>query len=346
MREGATSAVELVVDERIAPSHCVALQRFLLREVAGGRRPPTLYLYELDQDCVALGRFRFAAGGLSLHRRLAGGAVVPLGPGFLGAALILPRRDELCASPPGELSAAQVMNRHVRALLQGCRLAGVDPLYPGRDVVTVDGRNLAALSLLQETDGSALFEVVVAVSRGFNVLPGVLDAVDPGGAMVVPMRAAETETTLARALGRQIGFDEAAAIYLRGFEAHTGTAPSPAAHPAAGALATGQGELRRWVDEPSVAAFSHYGTTWAQLGLVEVAFDDDAGRLRDVRIGGDVIASPAALRRLERQLRGLAGDSEEIDRVVASACRARDDYILGLGSPAVVRQAIAAARSS
>src|SRR6185369_10785189 len=99
------------------------------------------------------------------------------------------------------LRAEQVMNRAVRGIMGGMELLGLEPYYPGRDVITVGGKAIAWLSLAVEAGGAALFEAGVSLGRALDSLSALADRRDPGGTVPVTLWGAEEVTTLAAALG-------------------------------------------------------------------------------------------------------------------------------------------------
>src|SRR5262249_51670821 len=114
-------------------------------------------------------------------RGRAGCRVGPGGEGVVGLSLALPHRSALVGDDPRALGPEQVMNRCVRGLLDGLRRLGVEPFYPGRDLVTAGGRTLAVLGLEIAPDGTTLFEAALAVGRDLAALPALLERADRGG---------------------------------------------------------------------------------------------------------------------------------------------------------------------
>src|SRR5439155_1013200 len=104
-----------------------------------------------------------------------GGRAFPAGEGFLGLSLVLSHRSAIVGDDPFALAPEQVMNRYVRGILEGLRLVGVAAFYPGRDLVTVDGRPLGLVAFEVDRAGALLFEAIVANGRDPSVLPGLLD---------------------------------------------------------------------------------------------------------------------------------------------------------------------------
>jgi len=348
--------IQCVRDYDQDPLRSVATQFHLLDAVAEGRRPVTLYVYSLREDVAALGRFHLAPehrqGGL--HRRIAGGRILPMGRGYAGIALLLPRRDSTIGGEVGSLSPARVMNRHVRGFLHGCRAVGIDPVYPGRDVVTVGKRIVASLALETDRRGAAVFDMVVAVSRTFAELPAILDRADPEGITMTRMATTEEATHLEVELGRRLEFGELVALVRRGFGDYLGCEVAPVQLDAAdereidercGLLARAGG----WVHGRSrTRDLAWRGSATGQIGAIEVYFAEDGDVLQRVISSGDFIANSAALEILENRLAGCRRDAAEIDRVIAGvfssvpagAASCGANYLLGLGDGTPIRDAI------
>src|SRR5215813_4259860 len=180
------SVARLSVEPGVDPPDAVRRDRAEL-ESAAREGVVALRLYTLATDALVLGRYhrRPHGHGVALARRLSGGRVVPGGEGFVGVSLALPHRSALVGDDPWMLSPEQVMNRCVRGLLDGLRRLGVEPFYPGRDLVTAGGRTVAVLGLEIAPDGAALFEVTLALGRDLATLPGLLDRADPEGVTCV-----------------------------------------------------------------------------------------------------------------------------------------------------------------
>ncbi len=330
------------------PASCLALQLFLLNATAEGRRPPALVVYSFRDDHAALGRFHLAPDdrGTDLHRRFCGGRVLPIGPGFAGVALVLPRRDALTDDPPGSLSAPQVLNRHVRGFLKGCRSVGLDPIYPGRDVVTVGKKILASVALETDRRGAAVFEMVVAVWRAFDEVPSLIDRADPEGVVTAAILAPEEVTDLEREIEQAVSFEDFARFLRHGFAEHSGAtiragtlAPDEAQQ--VQQLAADPTTLSQWVyGRCRSDRLTHRGSRLGAAGQLDVYFEDSAGVLGQVVVSGDFIANSDAIERLETALRGCRREAQAIDGVIAGACSRPGDFLLGVGSVSAVRDAI------
>src|SRR5262249_2591421 len=138
------------------------------QSLAAAATRASLRITSLAGEVLSLGRYHLApagdaAGRVCLHRRRAGGRVLPLGPGFALRSLALPHGSALVADDPLAVRPEQALNRCVRALLGGLRILGVDAFYPGRDRITVDRRCLAVVGLECDARGAAVFEAALAV---------------------------------------------------------------------------------------------------------------------------------------------------------------------------------------
>ncbi len=219
--------LDLIVQPRLSSRESLAADRTLLEEVADPSRGRTgaLRVYQLGGDVLSLGRYHLAPeprpdAGVHVTRRRSGGRAVPWGEGFVGISLVLPHRSALTGSAP--LNPEQVLNRYVRGILAGCESFGVSAFYPGRDLVTVEGRMLGMVSFDTEASGALLVEAVLAVGRDFTELPRLLDRADPGGVIRAAMVTAGETTCLAARIGRTPDLAEMADRLRQGYEQRLG----------------------------------------------------------------------------------------------------------------------------
>jgi hypothetical protein len=320
-----------------AASH--AFDILFLNRGASDPQRASLRVYGLAGEIVSMGRYHLApagdpAGGVSLHRRLGGGRVLPLGPGFTVLTLTLPHRSALVGSDPRALRAEQVLNRSMRALLGGLRGLGIDAFYPGRDRITVDGRMLGMVSLAIEDRGVTAVEAVLAIDGDWLVLPNRVAAVDSAGALAVEVPTSDQVTTLA-AHGATPSVDELASCVAGSYAQQFGVTLSPAADPVLPADAAARGAAwiasRRWR-----AGLDRHAVEWGQLGVFEVYLSVREGRIEDVLLAGDFIADAPSIARLEQGLRGCPLTPAAVAAVVDAVYADPDSFLLGLGPPRTV----------
>ncbi len=293
-----------------------------------------LRVYGLAGAVVSLGRYHVAPAGdpaacVRLHRRLGGGRVSPLGPGFVVLSLTLPHRSALVAEQPLALRPEQVLNRCVRALLAALRGLGVDAFYPGRDRINVEGRTLGLVSLESDARGATVFESVLAVDGDWVALPGLVAAVDRDGVIAVEEVPPEQVTTLA-AYGVTPTLDELAhclaGSYAQqfGLELTAGTESTiPPDGERRGAAWIASRRLRPGLDRHAIAL--------GQLGVLEVYLSASGSTIADVLLAGDFIADSPSLERLEQRLRGCALAPAAIAAVVDAVYADTRSFLLGVG---------------
>jgi len=336
--------LDLIVQPRLSPARSLATDRVLLGEVRGRTdlRSGVLRVYDLAGEVLSLGRYHLAPdgpsprGGVRLWRRHSGGRAMPWGEGFVGVSLVLPHRSALIASEPLALTPEQVLNRHVRGILEACELSGVPAFYPGRDVVTVERRILAVVSFEVDAAGALLFEAVIANTRDLSVLPGLLDRADPGGVVKAGMLTADDTTSLARAVGRELATEEVAERLCRGYERRLGVRFEER-RLAPDAPFDEDGWLRA---RSARADLDRHASVATQLGVLEAHLALRDGRIGDVVLAGDFIANSPAVERLEHDLRGCPAERAAIDAVVASVLAEPGNFILGVGAPGTIADAI------
>jgi lipoate-protein ligase A len=346
-------ALDLIASPALDAWEVLGLELNLLDAQPAGAAPPTLVLHAAAGRRVSIGRYHPYAGaetsgGIGVQRRLTGGRAVGGGGGWFGLALILPRRDALLRGERAALRPEQVMNRHVRGLLAGLRRLGADCFYPGRDAITLNGREVAMCSFEAAPNGAMLFEVSLAVERGMEDLPGDMDRIDPDGLINCPMYGPQQASTLARELGRDVEFDMLANVAAAGYEELHGKLHRRDLDSALLADARRRGEALKtsgWLNSVAPdSAMTKKNRIATQLGAAEISIACATDRTVDrAMLTGDFIANSAAIERLERELRGHTLDLPSAGRVVTEVFGAGDNFILGIGELANLARLIAGA---
>lgn len=302
-----------------------------------------LRVYEFPGDVLSLGRYHLVpvardTVGIQLHRRQSGGRAMPFGDGFVGVALFLPHRSALFGGDPFALAPYQVLNRYVRGILEGCRVAGLEVFYPGRDLITINRRVVGMVSFEVQRSGAMLFEGVLAVRRNFDALPAMLEQVDPAGVIKAELPLLQESTCLERELRTSLSTDEVAELVRRGYEKHFNLSLemhglTPLEERAIQATATHEFHDNRWLSQRRLRPeLSLHGSSRVQLGMLEAHFALEQERfLRDVVFAGDFIANSPGIERLERELRLCPAEWRAIDAVVSDVFAQPENYILGVG---------------
>ena len=316
------------------PVQANALAGLALRE-AQARSHGILRTYAIPADAISLGRYHVVpagaeARGVGLVRRAGGGRPAPLGFGFAGIVLALPHRASLL--PPGTtLVPEQILNRYVRGLLGALESLGVRGYYPGRDVVTVDGRIVASVGFELAPDGATLVEMSVALARSYACVSTFADRADPTGVVPMELLLPEQGTCIADVVGRAPDLDELTAALATGYASRLGcdvaVADGVAAVPADTA----------WLDAGRLAPhLDRHAAARELLGVVEVYAACASGRVDDVRVCGDLLAPSATVERVEAALRGTPIDCAALRGRVAGALVGPDDVLLGVRDPATI----------
>ncbi|HYL59614.1 MAG TPA: hypothetical protein VEU51_12135 [Candidatus Acidoferrales bacterium] len=336
------AAIDVIVAPALTPDIVLGLELHFLEAVVTRRTAPLLLIYATPGRRVSIGRYHLYAGAaerseIHASRRLTGGRVVGAGDGWLCLALILPTRDALLKMDVAAgLKPDQVMNRYVRGLLAGLRSLKLNCFYPGRDAITFDQREIAMCSYEIDASGAMLFEAVLAVSRGMEELVHDLERIDPDGALACPMYGSDDATTVARELGREIGFGELAdtiaagyGFLLGGIERRELTAREVAEGERRGRELADSRWLNRLVANPSQRLKNRIAS---QLGAIEAAVElNDDGTIASATLAGDYIANSAAIAELENELRGRRLDLPSISQAVTKTFGHGPNFILGAG---------------
>ncbi|MFZ0890116.1 MAG: hypothetical protein WA005_16855, partial [Candidatus Binataceae bacterium] len=220
-------ALDTIVLPECDPPLLLGLELHFLAAMHAGRSLPVLIVYALPGHLISIGRYHLYGGperrgGVRALRRLTGGRIVGAGQGWVGTALLLPGWSALPAARGLPLKPDQIMNRCVRGALAALRTMGLDCLYPGRDAVTVERREIAICSFETDASSALLFELMLAVGRGMEDLVHDLERFDPDGALVSPMYGPEVATNVARELKREASFAEVADALARGYASMLG----------------------------------------------------------------------------------------------------------------------------
>ena len=331
----------LIVQPRLSARESLAADGALLAEAADPSqgRTGTLRVYGLEGDVLSLGRYHLAPepcpSAVHVTRRRSGGRAMPWGEGFVGFSLVL--RHPSALSREGLLGPDQVLNRYVRGILAACESFGVPAFYPGRDLVTVEGRMLAMVSFDVAASGAVVVEAVLAIERDFTELPRLLDRADPRGVVRGAMVAPRETIGLAALIGRTPELNELADRVRQGYEQRLGVRFEGRMPPAATDFDE-EGWLGQRRGRPG---FERRVEVAGQLGILEVYAAIAAGRIRDVMFAGDVIANAATIDRLEHELSGCPAERVAIEEVVTGVLATPGNFLLGLGTPASAAAAIA-----
>ncbi len=252
-----------------------------------------VFVGSASDEGVVVGAFDHARSGV---RRGSGGAPVRIGPGSVWLQVALARADALVAA-----DAPRLVNRYVRPLLQALTKIGATAHYFGRDWVSATKRPVAFVGFAHDaTTGRCLVEAVVAVSTPFaDARWSSFRDVEPVTVADVAPRAGVAQVTEAIVLS-----------YAKAY-GYTPRERSLALDAVGGVVA---------------------GTPWSAtideaIGLVG-AGRDARGRLV---VGGELMASRDAMRRLEGVLARIDGEGRATDPEVVG--RAIDEC---LGDPGVV----------
>ncbi|MCC6612027.1 MAG: lipoate--protein ligase family protein [Anaerolineae bacterium] len=226
----------LIYDYPTMGAENMAVDEAILRAVAVGRQPPTLRLYAWEPACLSLGYGqratdvdweRLAAQGWDAVRRLTGGRAI-LHTDELTYSVALPPDH-----PLAEGDVVESYRRISSALLTALRTLGaqpaadplreplrsVDPVCfetPSHYEITVDGRKLIGSAQARKHDGvlqHGAFPLQGDIARICDAL--VYADEDAREAAKTHVRA--RALTLEDALGRQVGWSEAAQAVIDGF---------------------------------------------------------------------------------------------------------------------------------
>jgi hypothetical protein len=305
-----------------------------------------LHVSVLAGEVLSLGAFHLepraasGSGDTRCWRRFTGGRAIAAGRGFVVVTLGLPHRSALVADERYALAPEQVMNRCVRGLLTWLRGHGLDPVYPGLDLVTVSRRALAHVSFAEQADGPTLFQAIVAAEASFATTPRLLDRVDPLGVVPVHLVSSSEATTLAEALGRAAqgpGDAAAAATALGAAYADSFRLEPEELDPAVTEVMLAD-ESEPPPEVPrALAADASTATEHGLLGPVTAAARVVGAEVAEFALTGDLIAPTAAIPALAARLVGGPASEEAATSALAAVLDGKRRYVLGLRPPALRR---------
>jgi lipoate-protein ligase A len=307
-----------------------ALATALLADVRATGRV-LLVAWEVPGAVLTLGRYHVVPPAremtsVGIARRLTGGRAAPLGRGFVGLTVALADRNALLPRTASPLSPAQIPNRYVRGLLGALELLGVHAYYPGRDVITVDGRVIASLGFEVCADGAVLIEVALAVGRSFADLSHIADAADPTGVVPTNLLLPEQGTSIGEVTGRTPRLEELVSAIAAGYAARLDVETTRCAP------VTIRSVDPAWLEQGRLAPhLDRHATMRAMLGVIDVHAACEGDVVADVRVCGDFIAPAYTVDALQAALRGAPVDRAALRQRSADA--AGGGFILGVESP-------------
>jgi hypothetical protein len=222
---------------------------------------------------------------LGVARRRTTGTEAELEGAVLYHALALPSVDALYR----DASTRTLLNRNLRAVLRGYAAAGVPLRYFGTEVLALLGHPVALVGYDQNASGAVLIEVLIGLEKPCVVRPALKR--EAPAALLGIVRSDEAPRDF---LGRAVaGIVERLAATSRDVAAELSNAAVAAPHTAA-------------APEDSAAPAS----VTIPLGVVEAVV---APR---VRLSGDLLASTAALSRVEALVQAALGSGGVLDEAV------------------------------
>ena len=227
----------LVITPPLDGAMNMAIDHAILEAVIAGHTPPTLRLYAWQPACLSLGYAqpfadvdveRLAAAGWDVVRRMTGGRAIL-------------HADELTYSVamPGDhaLVAGDIVSSYRRlsgALVAGLRMLGVTPQadqratdlthsgpvcfeVPSHYEITVHGKKLIGSAQVRKF-GGVLQHGAIPLEGNITRVVDVLAFADEAQRERERARLRRRALTLSAAVGRPVGWEEAAAIVTRGFQ--------------------------------------------------------------------------------------------------------------------------------
>lgn len=292
--------VGVIRTDGVAAARLAAISRGAL-DRALGHDAELLVAVPADEGDV-IGAFERGRGDGSL-RRGSGGGPAHVGPGTVWVQLALARPDALVAC-----DADKLLNRYVRPLLKALTKSGALAHYFGRDWVSVAHRPAALLAFAHDAGtGRAMVEAIVGVTTPFA-------SGDRASFL------GKAPTTIGEHARATLDASKVADAIVQSYLDAYGRTPKAIALPSGP-------EEEEHVEPPWTA------TREEAIGTIG-AGRDRAGRLR---VGGELMASRDAVKRLEEALARGDDPSAAVDAAIG----APGVVTFGVRSLASIRDAIA-----
>ena len=215
----------------------MAIDHAILEAVAAGNTPPTLRLYAWQPACLSLGygqpfadvdRERLAMAGWDVVRRITGGRAI-LHTDELTYSVAVPNDHALVT---GDIISSY--RRLSEALVAGLRMLGATPQaeqlatgtphsgpvcfeVPSHYEITVRGKKLIGSAQVRKF-GGVLQHGTIPLGGDITRIVEVLSFADEAQREHERDRVRQHALTLSAAIGRPVGWEEAAAIIARGFQ--------------------------------------------------------------------------------------------------------------------------------
>ena len=340
----------LLIDAgEMSPAMELQLTRGLMGKMAEEKdhTPAILCVSSLTGEGLSLGRFQVPQvavrleecqrRGLTLTRRLTGGATAFYGEGIVILSLILSSPSAFSDSIP----PVKVINRYVRGLLSGLISLGLNAMYYGGDFLAVNRKRCGYLTLDVDTQGVVLYQTILALDREYLV-PDGLSNYPP---LTSQGRPDPVPTTLAKELGRPLSREELIRAVAGGYTKRFGVEWEFKSPVSKEYLTKGEpgerGEAPLFVEGPQRAGLVGSKLYEFPLGFFQAWVTlGGEGRLGQVQLTGDLIANSPAIHHLEERLSRQPLIWErlglEVDQVFADP----HNFLIGVKSLKVIPDAI------
>ena len=168
------------------------------------------------------------------------------------------------------------------------------------------------------------------------------------GVVKAEVLTSEDTSSVYRALGTELSFEEMANLLRRGYEAQFDLSLVPRQlnaleMQAIEALAVREFGVEQWLRRRRRRLdLDEHVSAWAQLGVFEASFSLRQERfIREIQFAGDFIANFAAVDTLERKLRLCPLDWRAVDAVVRDVFADPRNYLLGVGKLGAIADLLA-----
>ena len=314
-----------IEEDNVSASCGLAADEYLMKgyESGGEMHPPTLRLYTYRSHCALVGQFQDIEAeidvnycrevNIPINRRPTGGGAIIMGNNQLGMALAASTKYPGVPNHPREIFAL-----YSEAICQGLKALGIEGSIGGKNDIRVNGRKIAGLGLCRGEKGAFLFHASLLVDLDIPLMLRVLRIPAEKLSDKIEAEVQANLTTVRRELGRSISVPEVRHVIRQGFASAMGvkfvSRPlTPQETEEIHALEREKYLDERWIFQRSparVTSGSSVQKTPGGLLRIYVSLAEDV--IEEVSITGDFFAEAEALAKLEKKMRGIRAEEEEV----------------------------------
>jgi lipoate-protein ligase A len=319
-----------IEEDHVSASYGLAADEYLMKQYESDEkmRPPTLRLYTYRSHCALVGQFQDVGAEIDLdycrrvdipiNRRPTGGGAIIMGNDQLGMALAASTKYTGMPDHPREIFAL-----YSAGICKGLMTLGIEGSTGGKNDIRVSGRKIAGLGLCRGEKGAFLFHASLLVGLDIPLMLRVLRIPAEKLSDKIEAEVQANLTTVRRELGRSINVPEVRHVIRQGFESamdvkFVSRPFTPQETQDIYALEREKYSDERWIYQRSPSrATSGSSVQKTPGGLLRIYVSLAGDVVEEVSITGDFFAEGEALAKLEKRMRGIRAEEEEVKWAIA-----------------------------